>query len=73
MNEIKKKWLKTKEAEEYSGFCFKTLKKLVEEELIVGEKVRGRWRFDRESIDRLFSGADKKVVTELILHEVLQK
>jgi len=70
---MEKRWLTTKEAEEYTGYCFKTLKKLVEEGYIKGGKRRNRWRFDRVSIDEYFGFSEEDAKAELILREVLQK
>ena len=63
-----KRWLTTKEAEEYTGLCFKTLKKYWLEGHISAKKLQGKWIWDRESIDRFFSEDDLRVTK--ILSEV---
>lgn len=56
-----KRWLTTKEAEEYTGLCFKTLKKYWEQGDISAKKLQGKWIWDRESIDAFLGDDDVKV------------
>ncbi len=70
---MEKRRLTTKEAEEYTGLCFKTLKKLKEEGYITAKKIGNKWLWDRESIDNFFDFSEEDAKAELILHEVLQK
>ena len=64
-----KRWLTTKEAEEYTSFCFKTLKKYYLSGLISAKKIGNKWLWDRNSIDA-FLGEDE-VKTEVLLREAL--
>ena len=66
-----KRWLTTKEAEEYTNLCFKTLKKYYIEGFICARKVGNKWLWDRRSIDVFFGEDDIK--TEALLQGVLQK
>jgi hypothetical protein len=65
---MEKRWLTTKEAEEYTNLCFKTLKKHYLEGFISAKKVGNKWLWDRVSIDA-FLGEDS-LKEELLLHEV---
>ncbi|WP_457644717.1 helix-turn-helix domain-containing protein [Persephonella sp.] len=55
---MNKRWLTTKQAEEYSNLCFKTLKKYYLEGEIYAKKIGNKWIWDRESIDA-FLNEDK--------------
>jgi hypothetical protein len=68
-----KRYLSTKEAEEYTGLCFKTLKKLRDNKCIKAKKIGNKWKWDKESIDNFFSFSEEDAKIELILHEVLKK
>ncbi len=65
---MNKRWLTTKEAEKYTGLCFKTLKKYWEQGDISAKKLQGKWIWDRESIDAFFGDDDVKV--KMILQKV---
>jgi len=65
-----KRWLTTKEAEEYTNLCFKTLKKYYLEGSIYAKKLGNKWLWDRESIDAFFG--EDNLRTELLLQEVKQ-
>ena len=66
-----KRWLTTKQAEEYTNLCFKTLKKYYLEGLIYARKIGNKWLWDRYSIDAFLGEDDLK--TEALLQGVLQK
>ncbi len=71
---MEKRYLSTKEAEEYTGLCFKTLKKLWADGHIKAKRVNDRiWRWDKESIDAYFSFSEEDAKAELILHEVKER
>ncbi|RUM41648.1 MAG: hypothetical protein DSY34_03365 [Desulfurobacterium sp.] len=65
---MEKRYLSTKEAEEYTGLCYKTLHKLP----IRKEKVGNKWVWDKKSIDEFFSSSDleEEAKVQSILHEV---
>jgi len=63
-----KRWLTTKEAEEYTGLCFKTLKKYWEQGDISAKKIGNKWLWDRESIDIFLKGDD--YTAELLLSKI---
>jgi hypothetical protein len=66
-----KRWLTTKQAEEYTNLCFKTLKKYYLEGFIYAKKAGNKWIWDRYSIDAFFGEDDLK--TEALLQGVLQR
>ncbi len=62
-----KRWLTTKEAEEYTNLCYVTLKKHWELGDIIGKKVGNKWLWDRESIDSFLGENETKA--KLILQK----
>jgi excisionase family DNA binding protein len=59
---ISKRWLKTVEACTYASLSPKTIKRMVMEGQLRGERTPGgHWRIDRDSIDEWFSGDQKAV------------
>ncbi|WP_456464920.1 helix-turn-helix transcriptional regulator [Desulfurobacterium sp.] len=66
---MEKRYLSTKEAEEYTGLCYKTLHKLP----IKKQKIGNRWRWDKKSIDEYFGFSEEDVKAELILREVKER
>ncbi len=58
---MSKRWLTTKEAVEYTGLCFHTLKKYWLNGDISAKKLQGKWVWDKESIDAFFGDEDMKV------------
>ena len=65
---MNKRWLTTKEAEEYTNLCFKTLKKYWVEGHISAKKIGNKWLWDRESIDAFLKGED--FAAEILLSEM---
>jgi len=66
-----KRWLTTKEAEEYTNLCFKTLKKYYLKGFIYAKKVGNKWLWDRKSIDAYLGEDDLK--TEVLLQGVVER
>jgi predicted DNA-binding transcriptional regulator AlpA len=52
---MEKRYLSTKEAEEYTGLCYKTLHKLP----IKKVKIGNRWKWDKKSIDEYFGFSEE--------------
>jgi len=63
------RWLPMPKACEYSGLCRKTVRKLLLEGELRGDRVadtpRSHWRVDRESIDDYFNRTDEKILARL--------
>lgn len=54
------RWLRLSDACRYAGLSTKTIKRMIGEGNLRGERTPGgHWRVDRESIDDWFSGDDK--------------
>ncbi len=58
-----KRWLRISEAEKYASLSRNTIKKMLKDGQLRGERTPGgHWRIDRESIDDWFSRGEKKAV-----------
>jgi excisionase family DNA binding protein len=57
------RWLRMREASAYAGLSRNTLKKMLLDGSLTGERTPGgHWRVDRESIDDWFGRGQKKAV-----------
>ena len=63
-----KRWLTTKEAEEYTNLCFKTLKKYWTEGYISAKKLGNKWLWDKESIDKFLG--EEETEAQILLQKV---
>jgi excisionase family DNA binding protein len=60
---LTRRWLRTGEACRYSSLSPKTIKRMLVEGQLRGERTPGgHWRVDRESIDEWFTRGDQKAV-----------
>jgi excisionase family DNA binding protein len=58
------RWLRLREACAYAGLSRNTVKKMLLDGSLIGERTskNGHWRVDRESIDDWFGSGQKKAV-----------
>lgn len=55
------RWLRMKQACDYSGLCRNTIKRMIADGILSGDTTPGgHWRVDRESIDAWFQRTEEK-------------
>jgi len=60
---VEQRWLRISEACKYAGLCKNTVKRMLYDGLLIGERTPGgHWRVDRDSIDAYFGRANEKAV-----------